>query len=178
MRHFVGFLSGLVLGPVLLLVTGWAFAHLRGLHTAGLSALQGTGPVALAGLAAVGLLIALVAVPPRLTPMLPFTTALVLAGLTGTALLRVHLLERLPTVPGTEGALVLLPLGVFVPVVLVLCAPLFVGGRWVRRDEEAPTEEDGYFDGLYDEGGDDGSSRRTATRAEPVPAHHEPRHRL
>ena len=174
MRHFVGFLSGLILGPVLLLVTGWAFAHLRGLHAAGTSALQGTGPVALAGLVGVGLLVALVAVPPRLTPMLPFAAALVLGGVTATALVRMHLLERLPVLPGVEGALVLLPLGVFVPLVLVLSAPLFVGGRWVRQDEDGPAEEDEYFDGLYDED----RPRSTATRAEPVPAHHQPRHRL
>ena len=179
MRHVVGFLSGLILGPVLILVTGWAFAHLQGLHAAGLNALQGSGPLALAGLAGVGLLVALVAVPPRLTPMLPFTSALVLGGLTATALLRMHLLERLPALPGTEGALALLPLGVFVPLALLLCAPLFVGGRWRRQDEEdLPGEEDEYFDGLYDEGGDDGRPRRTATRAAPIPVHHEPRHRL
>lgn len=180
MRHFVGFLSGLILGPVLLLVTGWAFAHLRGLHAAGMSTLQGTGPVALAGLVGAGLLVALVAVPPRLTPMLPFAAALVLGGTTATALVRMHLLERLPVLPGVEGALVLLPLGVFVPLVLVLSAPLFVGARWVREDEEGPTEEEEYFDGLYDEDEGGGKGPRTSsTRAEPVGAsHHEPRHRL
>lgn len=179
MRHFVGFLSGLILGLVLLLVTGWAFAHLRGSYAADLSALQGAGPVALAGLVAVGLLVALVAVPPRLTPMLPFSAALVLGGATATALVRMHLLERLPVLPGVEGALTLLPLGVFVPLVLVLSAPVFVGARWVRQDEDGPSEEDEYFDGLYEEGDEDGGRpRSSATRAEPVPAHHEPRHRL
>lgn len=175
MRHFVGFLSGLILGPVLLLVTGWAFAHLRGLNAVQADALQGTGPVALAGLVGVGLLVALVAVPPRLTPMLPFSAALVLGGATATALLRMHLLERLPVLPGVEGALTLLPLGVFVPLTLVLAAPVFVGARWVRDDEDGPTKEE-YFDGLYDE--DDDRPRSSATRSEPVPAHHQPRHRL
>ncbi|GAA1465700.1 hypothetical protein NE857_17300 [Nocardiopsis exhalans] len=176
MRHVVGFLSGLILGPMLLLVTGWAFAHLRGLHTAGMSVLQGSGPVALAGLVGVGLLVALVAVPPRMTPMLPFSAALVLGGASAAALVRMHLLERLPVLPGTEGALTLLPLGVFVPLTLVLLAPLFVGTRWVR-EEEGLTEED-YFDGLYDEDDEGGAPPRGSTRAEPVAAHHEPRHRL
>ncbi|MGW5878106.1 hypothetical protein ACWFMI_16335 [Nocardiopsis terrae] len=176
MRHFVGFLSGLILGPVLLLVTGWAFAHLRGLHAVGLSALQGTGPVAVAGLVGVGLLVALVAVPPRLTPMLPFAASLVLGGVSALALVRMHLLERLPVLPGTEGALTLLPLGVFLPLALVLAAPLFVGARWVREDDEGVGEEE-YFEGLYGED-DDGPSRSTSTRSEPLTAHHEPRHRL
>ncbi|MFD3683683.1 hypothetical protein ACFWTE_02525 [Nocardiopsis sp. NPDC058631] len=172
MRHFVGFLSGLILGPVLVLVCGWAFAHLRGLHTAGLGALQGSGPVAVAGLVGVGVLVALLAVPPRLTPMLPFGAALVVSGLTGLALLRMHLLERLPQVPGTEGALALLPLGVFVPLALVLFAPLFVGGRWRRQDEGA-SEADVYFDGLYEE--DDDKGRPVSAAAPSGP--HAPRHR-
>lgn len=177
MRHFVGFLSGLILGPVLLLVTGWAFAHLRGLNAVQSDALQGTGPVAVAGLVGVGLLVALVAVPPRLTPMLPFAAALVVGGATATALLRMHLLERLPVLPGVEGALTLLPLGVFVPLALVLAAPVFVGARWVRDNEDGLTREE-YFDGLYEDGGGDDRPRSTATRAEPVPEHHQPRHRL
>ncbi|WP_017543374.1 membrane protein [Nocardiopsis prasina] len=177
MRHFVGFLSGLILGPVLLLVTGWAFAHLRGLNAVQSDVLQGTGPVAVAGLVGVGLLVSLVAVPPRLTPMLPFAAALVVGGATAAALLRMHLLERLPVLPGVEGALTLLPLGVFVPLALVLAAPVFVGARWVREDEDGPSREE-YFDGLYEDGDDD-RPRSTSTRAEPpVPEHHQPRHRL
>ncbi|MET9711082.1 hypothetical protein ABZ644_20850 [Nocardiopsis alba] len=172
MRHFVGFLSGLILGPVLLLLTGWAFSHLRGLHAVGTGVLQGTGPVALAGLVGVGLLVALVAVPPRLTPMLPFGAALVLGGLSAVALTRMHLVERLPVVPGSEGALVLLPLGVFVPLALLLVAPVFVGGRWVRDDDEGPTKEE-YFDGLYE----DDEEEEGSARAEPVPARSAARHR-
>ncbi|WP_159940237.1 MULTISPECIES: hypothetical protein [unclassified Nocardiopsis] len=175
MRHFVGFLAGLVLGPVLVLVTGWAFSHLRGLHGAGLGVLQGAGPLAVAGLVAVGLLVALAAVPPRLTPMLPLGAALTVGALTAAAVLRMHLVERLPQVPGSAGALVLLPLGVFVPLVVVLVAPVFVGGRWVRREEEGPTEEEEYFEGLYEEDGDEaGAGRARAARGR---TSHAPRHR-
>ena len=149
MRHFIGFLSGLVLGPVLVVVSGWAFSHLQNLYVSGTGVLSGSGPLALAGLACVGLLLALVAVPVRLTPMLPFSAAAVLAGLTAVSLVRPQLVERLPDVPGMSGALVLLPLGAFVPVTLLLLAPLLVGQRWVR-EEEGPDEEE-YFDGLYDE---------------------------
>ncbi|WP_017602810.1 hypothetical protein [Nocardiopsis alkaliphila] len=179
MRHFVGFLSGLILGPVLLLVTGWAFAHLRGLYVVGADALSGTGPVALAGLVGVGLLVALVAVPPRLTPMLPLGAALVLGAASALSVWRGYVLERFPVVPGSEGALTLLPLGVFVPVVLVLAAPMFVGGRWVRRDDEGFSEEDAYLDGLYEEDEREVHARRGAgAGSEPVPVRHEPRHRL
>lgn len=155
MRHFVGFLSGLVLGPVLVLVSGWAFSHLQNLHVSDTGVLSGAGPLALAGLACVGLLTALVVVPPRLTPMLPFAAALVLGGLMALSLLQPHVVGRLPEVPGMAGALVLLPLGVFVPLTLLLLAPLFVGQRWVR-EVEGPDEEE-YFEGLYDEDGTDSS---------------------
>lgn len=172
MRHFVGLLSGLILGLVLVVATGWAFAHLRGLYTAGLGLLQGSGPLAVAGLVGVGLLVALVAVPPRLTPMLPFGAALVVGSLTAVSVAQMHLVERLPSVPGSEGALVLLPLGVFVPVVVVLVVPLFVGGRWRREEEEGPTEEE-YFEGLYEDGEDGGRARPVAAPSAP----HTPRHR-
>jgi hypothetical protein len=169
-RHFVGFLSGLVLGPLLVVVSGWVFTHLRGLHTAGLGVLQGSGPLAVAGMAGVGFLVAVVAVAPRLTPMLPLGAALVVASLSGLSLWRMYLLERLPQLPGTGGALVLLPLGVFVPLVVVLVAPVFVGRRW-RREEEGPTEEE-YFEGLYEDGED---PRRGRFVAGSVP--HTPRRR-
>ncbi|WP_304455007.1 hypothetical protein [Nocardiopsis sp. YSL2] len=173
MRHVVGFLSGLILGPVLLLLSGWAFSHLRRLHGSGLGALDGAGPLALAGLAGVGLVVALLAVPPRLTPMLPLGAALVLGGASAVSVLRMHLLERLPSLPGSEGALVLLPLGAFVPLVVVLAATVFVGGRW-RRDPEGVTEDE-YFEGLY---GDEERGRPPAAGAHSgAPGRREPRHR-
>lgn len=171
MRHFVGFLSGLILAPVLLLACGWTFSHLRTLHAAERGVLEGTGPVVLAGLVGVGVIVALMAVPPRLTPMLPLSVALMLGFVTAVALLRGNLLERLPDVPGLAGALDLLPLGVFVPVALVLAATVFVGGRWRRGDRDREVTEEEYFEGLYEEDEDP----RAQTRAEP--AAHTPRHR-
>ncbi|MEV2276894.1 hypothetical protein AB0I72_15065 [Nocardiopsis sp. NPDC049922] len=164
MRHLVGFLSGLVLGPVLVLSCGWVWSHLRGLHASGLDALSGTGPVALAVLVGVGLLVAMVAVPPRLTPLLPLGAALVLGAVSALAWVREGWLERVPDVPGLDGALVLLPLGVFVPLAVVLMAPVLVGGRWRRLDEEDQVTPEEYFEGLYEEaeerdGDEDGRGR-------------------
>ncbi|MCY9783648.1 hypothetical protein KIK06_07050 [Nocardiopsis sp. EMB25] len=163
MRHLVGFLSGLILGLVLVLSCGWVWSHLRGLHSLGLDALSGSGPVALAVLAAVGLVVAMAAVPPRLTPLLPFGAALVLGGISAVALVRPAWLDRLPDLPGMAGALVLLPLGAFVPLVIVLTAPVLVGGRWRRWDHDGESvTPDEYFEGLYDD--DDEEPRRAAGR--------------
>ncbi|MFL1379170.1 MULTISPECIES: hypothetical protein [unclassified Nocardiopsis] len=177
MRHVVGFLSGLILAPVLLLACGWAYSHLRSLHAAERGVLEGSGPLVLAGLVGVGIIVALMAVPPRLTPMLPLSVSLFLAFVTGVALLRGHLLDRLPEVPGLEGALALLPLGVFVPVALVLGATVFVGGRWRRGEDHEVTEEE-YFEGLYEEDGGRGPQAQTRAEAPVGPeAQHVPRHR-
>ncbi|GHD19738.1 hypothetical protein GCM10007147_10920 [Nocardiopsis kunsanensis] len=73
-----------------------------------------------------------------------------MGGASAVAVVRMHLLERLPMVPGAEGAMVLLPLGVFVPVVVVLLAPLFVGTRWTGREKSEVGEEE-YFEGLYEQ---------------------------
>lgn len=158
MRHVVGFLSGLLLGPLLVLIAGWAFSHLRNLHANDSSVLAGSGPLALSGLAAAGLILALVAVPSRLTPMLAFGAAVTMGGASAVAMVRMHLLERLPMVPGTEGAMVLLPLGVFVPVVMVLLAPLFVGTRWTGREKGEVSEEE-YFEGLYQQDSSEGGPK-------------------
>ncbi|WP_116246954.1 hypothetical protein [Nocardiopsis sp. FIRDI 009] len=155
MRHLVGFLSGLVLGPVLVLSCGWVWSHLRGLHSSGADVLSGSGPVALAVLVAVGLVVAMIAVSPRLTPVLPLGVAVVLGSLSAVALVRERWLERVPDLPGLDGALVLLPLGVFVPLVVVLTGPVLVGGRWRGVDDDAVTPEE-YFEGLYDDDDDEG----------------------
>ncbi|MFV2196441.1 hypothetical protein [Nocardiopsis sp. LOL_012] len=154
MRHVVGFLFGLILGPVLVLACGWVFPRLKGVYASGAPVWEGSAPVALAGLAGVGLVVALLVVPSRLTPMAALVSALAVGGLSVLSLVRADLLERLPeSLPGAEGALSLLPLGVFVPLVVVLVAPVFSGARWrgEEEDDEVTTEE--YFEGLYEEGG-------------------------
>nr|WP_246405087.1 hypothetical protein [Nocardiopsis algeriensis] len=150
---------------------------MRVLHGAQGSVLQGSGPLVLAGMAAVGLLVALLAVPVRVTPMLPVSVSLVLLGLTAVALVRMHLLERLPSLPGSDGALTALALGGFVPLAVVLAAPLFVGARWRASRDEEDAEEEEYFEDLYEEEPQRGAAAARAEREEADSDQHVPRHR-
>ncbi|MBB4931962.1 hypothetical protein F4561_002782 [Lipingzhangella halophila] len=151
MRHVVGFLAGLILAPVVLLGGGWAFTRMSGLGGGEAAFLTTAGLIGLAGLFGLALLMALVMVPPRLTPLLPGITGLSLAGFTAVNVLRPELLERLPGVPGLGGALELAGLGLYLPLAFALVIPLFVASRWVRAEpyEESAVTPAEYFDGLY-----------------------------
>lgn len=154
MRHVVGFLAGLILAPVVVLGSGWASARLSGFGGGETAFLTTSGMITLAGLFGLALLMALVMVPPRLTPLLPGVTGLSLAGFTAVNVLRPDMLDRVPSVPGLEGALTLAGLGLYLPLAFALVIPMFVAGRWIQEvdtDEETPVTPDEYFDGLYEE---------------------------
>ncbi len=153
MRHVIGFLAGLVLAPVLLLGSGWAFTRIGGLGGGETAFLTTSGLLTLAGLFGLALLLGLIMVPPRLTPLLPGITGMSLVAFTAVNVLRPELFERLPSVPGLGGALTLTGLGLYLPLAFALVMPMFVGSRWVRETvyEEGPVTPDEYFDGLYEE---------------------------
>ncbi|GAA4901117.1 hypothetical protein [Streptomonospora salina] len=171
MRHFVGFIAGLVLAPVLILGTGWTLPRFADLSATGQSIVTAEGAVAIGAGASVALLVALAAVPPRLTPMLPGIAGLTLVGLTALQVLRPALVERVPAVvPGLEGATTLLSIGAYLPLGLLLFSPMLAPSRWTGGDGGHGVTEEEYFDGLYDEDyegrdADDGPARRRPARA-------------
>ncbi|MDT0303749.1 hypothetical protein [Streptomonospora wellingtoniae] len=168
MRHFVGFIVGLALAPVLMLGTGWALPRFVGLEERGQSIATVDGAVALGAAGIVGLLVALVLVPPRLTPLLPGIAGLTLIGLTAVQVLRPALVERLPALPGVEGAVTLLSIGAYLPLGLALFVPMLAPSRWAGRERARDVTEEEYFDGLYDEDYEDGQAggaHRPAARA-------------
>ncbi|MDA8370006.1 MAG: hypothetical protein M0026_09045 [Nocardiopsaceae bacterium] len=151
MRHVAGFFVGLILAPVVLLGTGWALPRLIETNGSGGTFVSTTGLIPVAALGAVALLAGLALVPPRLTPLLPGVAGLGLIAVTAVEVVRPDLVERLPDLPGLEGALTLTGLGVYLPAAVVLLLPLFVPSRWRSRDEGGPVTEEDYFNGLYDE---------------------------
>ncbi|MFC3997527.1 hypothetical protein ACFOVU_16460 [Nocardiopsis sediminis] len=169
MRHFIGFLVGLMLAPVVMLATGWVLPRLvRAAEDAG--GIPTTGELVTLGvLGGVALLLGLALVPPRLTPLVPGIAGLSLIGITTVAMLRPELLGLIPSVPGREGALTLLSLGLYLPLSLVLVVPLFVGARWSGTGRRDPVTEEEYFDGLYDEDYEDSgrAPRHAATAPQP-----------
>ncbi|GAB3451082.1 hypothetical protein GCM10027570_27100 [Streptomonospora sediminis] len=151
MRHFVGFIVGLALAPVLMLGTGWVLPRFVDLNATGQSIATVSAMVAVGAAAAVALLVALVLVPPRLTPLLPGIAGLTLVGATAVQVLRPALVEMVPALPGVEGAVTLLSIGAYLPLGLALFIPMLVPARWAGKDRRQGVTEEEYFDGLYDE---------------------------
>ncbi|WP_046470565.1 hypothetical protein [Allosalinactinospora lopnorensis] len=165
MRHVVGFLAGLILAPVILLGSGWAFARLTGLNRDGAAFLSTSGLVTLAGMCGLALLLALLMVPPRLTPLLPGVAGLSLAGFTAIHVLRPEILERLPSLPGLGGAITLTGLGLYLPLGLALIVPMFAAARWSRREMVEENLASGeYLDGIYEDGEEAQLPRRGGRR--------------
>lgn len=150
MRHFVGFIAGLLFVPVILAGTGWALPRLREVSEGAGTFLTSPAPVAVAVLAGIAFLVALAIGMPRLTPLLPSIAGIVLAGVTVAHEVKPRLLQNVPDLPGAEGARFLLELGLYLPLSLALIVPLFVPDRW-RGNHRAGIDEEEYFHGLYDE---------------------------
>ncbi|MFC7326978.1 hypothetical protein [Marinactinospora rubrisoli] len=156
MRHVVGFVIGLVvLTPLCLLGIGWAFRRVSANAEVGGGLLSTGGLTGLAALGVLALLLSVVVAAPRLSPLVPAVAGMALIGLTTTHLLRPELADRVPLVPGVEGALSLLSLGLFLPLALALVVPMFVPSRWQSyrpRGAHAADDADGdYLNALQDE---------------------------
>ncbi|QBI54304.1 hypothetical protein [Streptomonospora litoralis] len=171
MRHFVGFVVGLVLAPVLMLGTGWLLPRFVDLDETGQSIATVDGAVAVGAAAVVALLVTLVLVPPRLTPLLPGITGLSLVAATAVQVLRPALVERVPGLPGVEGAVTLLSIGAYLPLGLALFIPMLVPSRWARKERPQGVTEEEYFDGLYDEDYEE-RDRFSGADTEGGPGHH------
>ena len=164
MRHVVGFFVGLLLAPVVVLGVGWAQPRLAALNGAGGTYADTAGAITVAGLGAVALVVAATLVGPRLTPMLPGIAGLTVMAASAVVVLRPALVDRVPSwVPGQEGAVLLLGLGVFLPLAVLMVAPMLVPSRWVR-EEQGGVSPDEYFDGLYDEDYEDEDGPRSGRR--------------
>ncbi|MDA0563438.1 hypothetical protein LG943_03705 [Streptomonospora sp. S1-112] len=163
MRHLVGFLVGLILAPVVALGTGWVLPRFIDLDADGRTFATAGGLVAVGTLAVVALLVGLALALPRLTPLLPGVAGLTLAGLTTAHHLRPDLVERVPALPGLEGAVTLLELGAYLPLGLALFLPMLIPSRWAGRERRPEVTEEEYFDGLYDEDYEDPQRPRWGT---------------
>ncbi|GLU48441.1 hypothetical protein [Nocardiopsis ansamitocini] len=160
MRHVVGFIVGIVLVPVILLGTGWALPRITAVAESGGTFVGVTGLSAIGALSLLALFVAVVLAAPRLTPLLPGSAGLALAGLTALDLVRPDLVARIPHYPGVAGATTLLELGLYLPLALALILPLFLSSRWQSyrprgahafgKGEEPDEDDDDYEDSYAD----------------------------
>ncbi|TDQ44172.1 hypothetical protein [Actinorugispora endophytica] len=157
MRHFFGLIIGLLLAPVVLLGSGWVLPRVTALAGSGGTFLGVGGLATLGTLGVLALVLALVLVPPRLTPLVPGVAGLGLAGFTAVHLLRPGLVDLVPgsvLVPGLPGAVVLLESGLYLPLALAMLVPVFWPSRWRSyRPRGAHAFNDDDYEDDEEEGG-------------------------
>lgn len=134
MRHFGGFVLGIIAIPLVLYGTGWGYAHT--LHVAGgappTGASQALGFLALAG---VGLLVGVV-LAPRLSPLAAFLPAAALLAWTAALFWNSRAAEGwAPGGAAGGGMSALLASGLYGLLGVALLLPLLIPRRWRRREE-------------------------------------------
>ena len=136
MRHVIGLGLAVVMAAVLFAGAGWGTWRIGALQAAGTSLSSSSGLQALAALAGTGLLLGVVLVAPRTSPLA--------AGLPGLALLAWSGLRVASGARATQliplhghiavGLHTLLNGGVLALLGMVMIVPLFVPSRWRRRN--------------------------------------------
>ena len=136
MRHVIGLGLAVVMAAVLFAGAGWGTWRIGALQAAGTSLSSSSGLQALAALAGTGLLLGVVLVAPRTSPLA--------AGLPGLALLAWSGLRVASRARATQliplhghiavGLHTLLNGGVLALLGMVMIVPLFVPSRWRRRN--------------------------------------------
>ncbi|PRX98702.1 hypothetical protein [Allonocardiopsis opalescens] len=160
MRHFFGFVVGLLLAPALVAGSGLAAVRATQILRDGGSLLSAGGLVPFGVMAVLGLVAGVAAAAPRLSPMVAGVPGLALMvwttlHLTNAAQARSLLtIGPLPEGPWTMGAAELLAAGVYALLGVLLFVPALVPSRWRgrrRRGAHAANEEDEYLDDLRED---------------------------
>jgi hypothetical protein len=149
MRHVTGLFLALVMAVVLYAGAGWGAHRIDALRAAGTHLSTRPGLLALAALAGTGLLLGILLVVPRVSPL-----AAVLPGLgllAWSAYMAVNAAGADRLIPMRAAAIglgfrSLLADGVLALIGAVMIIPLFVPSRW-RRSRPA-ADDDGYGDGF------------------------------
>jgi hypothetical protein len=180
MRHWIGLGLAIVLALALFYGGGWGVARMSALPAEGLTVTSNRGLAALGVLLGVGVLLGILMVAPKISPLaagLPGVALLAwtaLLGLSGTFAVR---LIPIRTEPSGAGFQDLLVSGVLAVLGFAMIVPLFVPSRWWqdRRDDEdgknRPRDEG---DGEGDDGERQGRLRRRAPRPPAPPGLLEP----
>jgi hypothetical protein len=147
MRHLFGLVLGVLTGGALFVGAGWGVDKITTLHASGSNLSSTHGLIAIAAVAAVGLLLGILLAVPAISPTAPGLPGVVLLG--WSALLvastsRATRLIPLHTHTFAVGFHGMLASGVLALVGAALIVPLFVPSRWRRRYEE----DDDYADEL------------------------------
>lgn len=176
MRHWIGLGLAITLGLALFFGGGWGVAQMSNLPAEGLTVTSVRGVAALGVLAAVGVLLGILMVAPRISPLAAGLPGLVflawtgLLGLSGTVAVS---LIPMRAEPAGTGFQMMLVSGVLALLGFAMIFPLFVPSRWWRDsgdDDDGQKTRGGDEDRGGDEGADLGPRRpRRPPRRPPRP---------
>jgi hypothetical protein len=145
MRHFTGFILAIVMSAVLFFGACWGIARIVALHGAG----SGLGPAhvlrsthgleAAGAVLATGLLLGIMLVAPRMSPLATGLPGLVLLAWSGLLIVHSSYTLRYLPLPGSyesTGLVYLLTHGILGLLGAAMIIPLAVPSRWRSRYEE------------------------------------------
>jgi hypothetical protein len=136
-RHVFGLVLAVVLAAALFAGAGWGTWRIEALRVAGTSLTGISGLLALGALVATGLLLGILLVVPRVSPLATALPGLVLLAWSAATMVSASRAERLIPLPGSHlaaGWQTLLTGGVLALLGVVMLVPLFVPSRWRRRE--------------------------------------------
>jgi hypothetical protein len=136
-RHVLGLVLAVILAAVLFAGAGWGTWRIEALQAAGTSLTSISGLLALAALVGTGLLLGILLVAPRVSPLAAAVPGLALLAWSALRVVSVPRAERLIPLPGSHlaaGFQTLLAGGVLALLGAVMLVPLFVPSRWRRRE--------------------------------------------
>lgn len=137
MRHVIGFVLAVIMAVVLLAGAGWGTWRIEALRTAGPGLSSMSGALALAALVGTGLLLGLLLVAPRFSPLAAGLPGLALLAWSAFGVVSERHADRLIPLHGQHlglGFQVLLNGGVLALLGAVMVIPLFVPSRWRRQE--------------------------------------------
>jgi hypothetical protein len=135
-RHVIGFSLAVVMAAVLLAGAGWGTWRIGALEAAGGALNSTSGLLALAAVAVTGLLLGILLVVPRISPLAAGLPGLALLAWSGLRVASLAQASQLIPLHGhiATGLHTLLDGGALALLGMVMIVPLFVPSRWRRRD--------------------------------------------
>lgn len=147
MRHVTGLFLAVIMALVLFLGAGWGTERIDALRAAHTSLDSRSGGVALAVMVGAGLLVGILLVAPRVSPLASVLPGLGLLAWSAYMIVNAGAARRLIPMRGQAAATgfhSLLASGILALIGAILLIPLFVPSRWRRRRGYYGEDDGGY----------------------------------
>jgi hypothetical protein len=145
MRHVTGIFLAVITAPVLFAGAGWGTERIGALRAAHASLASRSGGLALAALVGAGLLLGILLVAPRVSPLATVLPGLGLLAWSAYMAMNAGAASRLVPMHGQAAGIgfrSLLASGILAMIGALMVIPLFVPSRWRRRRAAGYYEDD------------------------------------